>query len=180
MSNLQEVYKNIGVCPQFDLLWEELTVEEHLLFYLRLKGCSAYDEYKKVEDAVSLVKLTEDRYKKVRQLSGGMKRRLSLAIAIVGEPLVVFLDEPTTGLDPKNRIKFWETIEQIKKDKAIILTTHIMEEADVVSDRIGIINKGSFMCLGTQSKLKESYGQGFLFSGVFKKVDHRTDEEVVK
>ena len=84
--------------------------------------------------------LENERTKRVKELSGGMKRRLSLAIAIVGEPKVVFLDEPTTGLDPRNRQQFWKIIGNIKKGKAVILTTHIMEEADHVSDRIGIIN----------------------------------------
>lgn len=102
-TQLNEVYKKIGVCPQFDLLWDELTIEDHLLFYLRLKGVETSCEKSSVKKAAEEVFLTPHLKKKVKELSGGMKRRLSLSIALVGEPKVIFLDEPTTGLDPANR-----------------------------------------------------------------------------
>ena len=101
-----EVYKNIGVCPQFDLLWEDLTVEDHLLFYFRLKGVRNSDEKRSVMKAADDVLLGPHLKKKVKELSGGMKRRLSLSISLVGNPKVIFLDEPTTGLDPANRSQF--------------------------------------------------------------------------
>jgi len=97
----------------------------------------------------------------VRELSGGMKRRLSLGISIVGNPQIVFLDEPTTGLDPENKRQIWEILSNCKENKCIILTTHLMEEVEVLSDRIGIIVNGSLRCLGTQHKLKKVYGKGF-------------------
>lgn len=90
-----------------------------------------------------------------------MKRRLSLGISIVGNPHIVFLDEPTTGLDPENKRQIWEILSNCKNDKCMILTTHLMEEAEVLSDRIGIIVNGSLKCLGTQYKLKKVYGKGF-------------------
>lgn len=97
----------------------------------------------------------------MRELSGGMKRRLSLGISIVGNPSIVFLDEPTTGLDPENKRQIWEILSGCKENKCMILTTHLMEEAEVLSDRIGIIVAGSLRCLGTQYKLKKVYGKGF-------------------
>ena len=90
-----------------------------------------------------------------------MKRRLSLGISIVGNPQIVFLDEPTTGLDPENKRQIWEILSNCKENKCIILTTHLMEEVEVLSDRIGIIVHGSLKCLGTQHKLKKEYGKGF-------------------
>lgn len=139
LTELPNVYKNIGVCPQFDLFWEELTIEEHLLFYLRLKGSDLLYERENVDKVCKDVELLEHKYKRAKQLSGGMKRRLSLAIATIGDPKAIFLDEPTTGLDPLNREKFWKILERIKPNKSIILTTHLMQEADYLSDRIGNI-----------------------------------------
>lgn len=139
LNELPKVYKSIGVCPQFDLFWEDLTVEEHLLFYLRLKG-SKHDldsEEAEVLRVCTDVELQDHRYKLAKALSGGMKRRLSLAISLIGNPDAIFLDEPTTGLDPLNREIFWGILQKIKKDKSIILTTHLMQEADFLSDRVG-------------------------------------------
>lgn len=137
IHDLTSIYKNIGVCPQFDLFWEDLTITEHLLFYLRLKGCEPSDEIAHVDEVCSQVELLEHKNKLAKELSGGMKRRLSLAIAMIGDPQVIFLDEPTTGLDPLNREIFWKILERIKTNKSIILTTHLMQEADHLSDRIG-------------------------------------------
>lgn len=136
-KELPNVYKSIGVCPQFDLFWEDLTIEEHLLFYLRLKGCDARREDEKVRTVCKQVELQDHAKKQAKHLSGGMKRRLSLAISLIGDPDVIFLDEPTTGLDPLNREVFWKILEKVKGNKSIILTTHLMQEADFLSDRIG-------------------------------------------
>ena len=107
------------------------------------------------------IKLENFRGFLVKELSGGMKRRLSLGISLAGNPSIVFLDEPTTGLDPENKRQIWEILSNCKNNKCMILTTHLMEEAEVLSDRIGIIVNGSLKCLGTQYKLKKNYGKGF-------------------
>ena len=100
----------MGVCPQFDLLWPELTVEEHLLFYARIRGVSKKKEKSVVKKAIQEVRLTQFAKFATKQLSGGMKRRLSVALAFVGNPQIVLLDEPTTGLDPENRRQLWNIL----------------------------------------------------------------------
>jgi len=101
-----------------------------------------------------------DKKNKVANFSGGMKRRLSLAIAAIGSPKIILLDEPTTGLDPKVRGQVWRLIEKLKEGKSIILTTHSMEEADVLADRICVIVKGKLKCIGSSFYLKRMYGEG--------------------
>jgi ABC-type multidrug transport system ATPase subunit len=155
------VYQLMGVCPQHDILWDDLTVEEHLLFYARLKGVSFDKEMEAVDESLAFVKLEPFRYRRSKGLSGGEKRRLSIAIALVGDPLIVFLDEPTTGLDPEVRRVIWNIINTAKVGKTIILTTHSMEEAEVLCQRIGIMAKGTLRCLGPQLRLKQVYGSGF-------------------
>ena len=155
---------------QFDILWPDLTVKEHLLFYARLKGISLSQEQAVVKQAMSEVYLKKFADLKTKELSGGMKRRLSVAISLVGDPQVVFLDEPTTGLDPENRRQLWDILSQCKGKRALILTTHSMEEADVLCDRIGIINKGNMKCIGNQTHLKNKFGSGYqLFINCYQK-----------
>ncbi|GIQ91278.1 ABC transporter A, ABCA, partial [Kipferlia bialata] len=98
----------------------------------------------------------------VRALSGGMRRRLTLCIAFLGAPHIVFLDEPTTGLDPVNRRRVWDLVSRSKThDRTIVLTTHSMEEADTLSDRIGIMAHGTLRCIGSSAHLKRKYGMGY-------------------
>lgn len=160
-SQSEYVYRKIGVCPQFDILWEDLTVEEHLYFYARLKGISAADEASAVTESLNRVSLFDLRRRLSNALSGGEKRRLSIAIALVGNPSVVFLDEPTTGLDPEVRRLIWNIISKSKNGKSIILTTHSMEEAEALCGRIGIMAKGTLRCLANPTRLKQLYGSGF-------------------
>ncbi|KAJ3058158.1 hypothetical protein HDU98_005722, partial [Podochytrium sp. JEL0797] len=163
-TETSEVYKNVGVCPQFDILWDDLSVEEHLYFYARLKGVAGRQEKEAVEESLAQVSLTALRSRLSKRLSGGEKRRLSIAIALVGSPTVVFLDEPTTGLDPEVRRLIWNIIQNAREDKTIILTTHSMEEAEALCQRIGIMAKGSLRCIGPPLRLKELYGTGFKLS----------------
>ena len=139
------------MCPQFDVLWDNLTVEEHLLFYARIKGVKPEDEAKMVNKALKEVQLMAEKNVQTVNLPLGMRRRLSIAISLVSSPKIIFLDEPTTGLDPETRRQLWNILQDCKKDKnrAMVLTTHSMEEADVLCNRIGIVNNGVLMCLGT-------------------------------
>ena len=157
------VYSRIGVCPQFDVCWPELTIEQHLRFYARLKGVSRDEENQAITSLIEAIGLTEAHAAKrnSKALSGGMRRRLSLAIALIGQPPVVFLDEPTTGLDPETKRNIWSLIDTFKKDRCIVLTTHSMDEADALCSRIGIMSHGKLRCLGENLHLKNVYGNGY-------------------
>lgn len=112
-----------------------------------------------------------------------MRRRLSIAISLVSNPKVVFLDEPTTGLDPETRRQLWNILQECKKDKdrAMVLTTHSMEEADVLCNRIGIVNNGVLMCIGSQNRLKDLYGGGYhLFINCEKTQNTQTTTNTIK
>ena len=161
LKNIEKTYEFIGYCPQFDLLWEDLSVENTLLFYSRMKNKDENRIKPMVEKILIDVKLVKFRKYLVRELSGGMRRRLSLGVALIGEPPIVFLDEPTTGLDPKNKREIWDILSHCKENRCMILTTHLMDEAETLCDRIGIILKGKIRCLGSQYKLKVNYGKGF-------------------
>ncbi|CAA6672740.1 unnamed protein product [Spirodela intermedia] len=159
MANIR---KMIGVCPQFDILWDALSGEEHLRLFSTIKGLPPSSISKVTETSLAEVKLTEAAKMRAGNYSGGMKRRLSVAIALVADPKLVFLDEPTTGMDPITRRHVWDIIENAKKGRAIVLTTHSMEEADILSDRIGIMAKGKLRCLGTSIRLKSKFGTGYI------------------
>ncbi|EOA23155.1 hypothetical protein CARUB_v10016638mg [Capsella rubella] len=159
MSNIR---KMIGVCPQFDILWDALSGEEHLKLFASIKGLPPASINPMVEKSLAEVKLTEAGKIRAGSYSGGMKRRLSVAVSLIGDPKLVFLDEPTTGMDPITRRHVWDIIQETKKGRAIILTTHSMEEADILSDRIGIMAKGRLRCIGTSIRLKSRFGTGFI------------------
>ncbi|KAL0876011.1 hypothetical protein Bca101_025716 [Brassica carinata] len=159
MSNIR---KMIGVCPQFDILWDALSGEEHLRLFASIKGLPPASNNPMVEKSLAEVKLTEAGKIRAGSYSGGMKRRLSVAVSLIGDPKLVFLDEPTTGMDPITRRHVWDIIQETKKGRAIILTTHSMEEADILSDRIGIMAKGTLRCIGTSIRLKSRFGTGFV------------------
>jgi ABC-type multidrug transport system ATPase subunit len=147
-TQIDQVHKYLGVCPQFDVLWDTLTPREHVLFYARLKGVKSSEENAHVMDLLKHVGLDAHADRKLaKELSGGMKRRLSVAIALAGNPLIVFLDEPSTGLDPLSRKQLWDVLAKANKegDKCLILTTHSLEEADVLCTRIGIIAEGRYV-----------------------------------
>ncbi|XP_020242626.1 ABC transporter A family member 2-like [Asparagus officinalis] len=159
MTNIRRI---IGVCPQFDILWDALSSSEHLHLFSSLKGLPPSTINSAVEKSLAEVKLTRAAKVRAGSYSGGMKRRLSVAIALLGDPKLVFLDEPTTGMDPISRRHVWDIIGEAKKGRAIVLTTHSMEEADILSDRIAIMAKGRLRCLGTSIRLKSRFGTGYI------------------
>ncbi|XP_050255430.1 ABC transporter A family member 2-like [Quercus robur] len=167
MSNIR---RTIGVCPQFDILWDALSGQEHLHLFATIKGLPRASIKSIGEKSLAEVRLTEAAKMRAGSYSGGMKRRLSVAIALIGDPKLVILDEPTTGMDPITRRHVWDIIMDAKKGRAIVLTTHSMEEADILSDRIGIMAKGRLRCIGTSIRLKSKFGTGFIanvsFSGM--------------
>jgi len=166
--NLEKIQLEIGYCPQFPLLFEDLSVESNLLFYSRMKGIPRNFENENLKKILKKVKLNSlGSNSIVSSLSGGMKQRLSLAIALVGNPSVLLLDEPTSDLDPTSKRAMWDILSEIKQNKSIILTTHSLEEADVLCDRIGIISHGELQCIGSSSRLKSKFGQGYSISIFF-------------
>ncbi|KAF6159969.1 hypothetical protein GIB67_033053 [Kingdonia uniflora] len=165
-TDMDRIYTSMGVCPQHDLLWETLTGREHLLFYGRLKNFKGAALMQAVEDSLRSVNLFHGGVgdKKAGKYSGGMKRRLSVAISLIGDPKVVYMDEPSTGLDPASRNNLWNVVKRAKQGRAIILTTHSMEEAEVLCDRLGIFVDGSLQCIGNPKELKGRYGGSYVFT----------------
>mmetsp|Transcript_34316 Transcript_34316/g.33929 ORF Transcript_34316/g.33929 Transcript_34316/m.33929 type:complete len:164 (-) Transcript_34316:339-830(-) len=161
---MEIIRKDLGIVPQFDILWERMTVEEHLRLFCHLKEIPEKLINNMIKSTLIDVGLQNQADNEVRTLSGGMKRRLSIAISGLGNPKIIIMDEPTTGLDPVSRRKVWELIQKLKKDRVVILTTHSMEEADILSDKIVIIASGKIRCLGTQLSLKHEFGEGYTVS----------------
>lgn len=149
-----KVKKLIGVSPQDTVLSERLNCWENLALIGKVHGLSSKEVKRRSKELLETMGLMERSKDQVRKFSGGMKRRLSIIMALVHEPEVLFLDEPTLGLDPQARRAIWEYIAQLKGKKTILLTTHYMEEADSLSDRIGIIDEGRVVALGTPQELK--------------------------
>lgn len=149
-----KVKKLIGVSPQETVLSERLNCWENLGLIGKVHGMSSKEVKGRSRELLETMGLVERSKDQVRKFSGGMKRRLSIAMALVHEPEVLFLDEPTLGLDPQARRAVWEYTVQLKGKKTILLTTHYMEEADFLSDRIGIIDEGRIVALGTSEELK--------------------------
>ncbi len=144
----------IGVSPQDTILSERLNCWENLALIGKVYGLSSDTVERRSKELLETMELMERAKDQVRKFSGGMKRRLSIAMALVSDPQVLFLDEPTLGLDPQARRTIWEYIAGFKGKKTILLTTHYMEEADFLSDRIGIIDEGNVVALGTSQELK--------------------------
>ncbi|KAG1659570.1 hypothetical protein FOA52_011926 [Chlamydomonas sp. UWO 241] len=179
-ENMQSIYKMMGVCPQHDLLWEQLTAEEHLLFYGRLKGMEKEDLAAAVTEGLQGVNLLTVRNKPAGKFSGGMKRRLSVAISFIGKPKVVYLDEPSTGLDPASRRQLWNVVKKEKQGRACILTTHSMEEAEVLCDRLGIFVDGRLVCIGAPKEITSRYAGYLVFTITVAPSDEELAREFVK
>lgn len=159
-ADVRGVHRGLGVCPQHDVLWGTLTGEEHLMLYARLKGVTE-DVAGVVAASLASVELTEAAKRQVMKYSGGMKRRLSVAIAFIGNPSIVLLDEPSAGLDPRSRYRLWECIQERKAGKTVLLTTHNMEEAQRLCDRVGIMALGQLVAIGSPTALKLRLTSGY-------------------
>jgi ABC-2 type transport system ATP-binding protein len=149
-----KVKEVIGVSPQETAISEHLNCWENLALIGKVHGMSSDEVKRRSGELLETMGLVEREKDQVRKFSGGMKRRLSIAMAMVHDPKVLFLDEPTLGLDPQARRAVWEHIAKLKGEKTVLLTTHYMEEADFLSDRVGIIDEGKIVALGTSQELK--------------------------
>jgi ABC-2 type transport system ATP-binding protein len=152
------VRRAIGVIPQAMTSDLELSVEENLLFYAKLYGVPKVKRTRLIAELLESVELTQWAHKQVKNLSGGMRRRVEIARGLVHEPRIFFLDEPTTGLDPVSRVAVWEMLTRIKsqRDLTILITTHYMDEADKLCDRIAIVDHGELKALDSPLTLKAS------------------------
>ncbi|GCC24766.1 hypothetical protein chiPu_0003168 [Chiloscyllium punctatum] len=176
-TEMDEIRKNLGMCPQHNVLFDKLTVEEHLWFYSRLKGMAEDEIRKEMDKMIEDLELSNKRHSLVQTLSGGMKRKLSVAIAFVGGSKAVILDEPTAGVDPYARRAIWDLILKYKQGRTILLSTHYMDEADLLGDRIAIISHGKLKCCGSPLFLKSTYGDGYKLTVVKKQPDSQTSPD---
>jgi len=150
----REIIRRIGVLPQKFDAFDLLTVKENISYFAGMFGYRV-----DVDSLIETVSLGDKADELFKNLSGGLKQRVGVAISLVNDPEIVFLDEPTTGLDPKARRDVWQLIKDLReKGKTVILTTHYMEEAEVLSDRIAIMNQGKFITIDTTSNILERYG----------------------
>jgi ABC-2 type transport system ATP-binding protein len=153
VSNPNAVKEKINVSPQETAVAPNLTVKENLELIAGIYGSNKKEAKTKAEEMLSTFHLTEVAKDKSKTLSGGMQRRLSIAMALISQPKILFLDEPTLGLDVLARRELWTAIEKLKGKITIILTTHYLEEAEALSDRIGIMVKGELIAMGTAAEL---------------------------
>uniref|UniRef100_A0A4W5PJS5 P-type phospholipid transporter n=1 Tax=Hucho hucho TaxID=62062 RepID=A0A4W5PJS5_9TELE len=167
-SELSAIRQSLGVCPQHNVLFSMLTVEEHIWFYARLKGLSEEQVKSEIEQILIDTGLPHKRTSRTSTLSGGMQRKLSVALAFVGGSKVVILDEPTAGVDPYARRGIWDLLLQYRQGRTIILSTHHMDEADILGDRIAIISHGKLCCVGSSLFLKNQLGTGYYLTLVKK------------
>jgi len=153
-----KVKELIGVCPQDTPVYPYLTGRENAEFFGNLHAMPKEKLKKNVDALLQRLSLLEDSKRRVGKYSGGMKRRLNLILALVHDPEIAFLDEPTVAMDPQSRHAVWDFIRDLKKNgKTVILTTHYMEEAETLCDRIGIIDHGKLIALGTPTALMRKY-----------------------
>jgi ATP-binding cassette subfamily A (ABC1) protein 3 len=160
-NDMDAVRQTMGVCPQHDVLFELLTTEEHLNIFYDLKGADPKLKKAEIEKLMKDVGIYDKKNALASQLSGGNKRKLSVAIALCGDSKFVLLDEPTSGMDLSARRQLWNMLKEYKKDRIILLTTHYMDEADILGDRIGIMTSGKVTALGSSIFLKSTFGVGY-------------------
>jgi ABC-2 type transport system ATP-binding protein len=159
-SRLEEVRVRVGVCPQEIVLWKQLTCLEQLQFVGEMYGLSGREARRRADSLLADLGLRDKRDQLARTLSGGMQRRLNLILALVHDPDILVLDEPEAGLDPQGRVLVRDYIRALARQKTIILTTHNMDEADRVADRVAIIDHGELLALDAPEALKRSTGEG--------------------
>ncbi|CAI4229028.1 unnamed protein product [Auanema sp. JU1783] len=164
-DSLPAVRKSMGLCPQYNTLFGSLTVIEHLEFFCKLKNRPWKEE--EAMSMLSRLRIDFKAHARAGSLSGGQKRKLSLAIALIGNSEIVMLDEPTSGMDPGARHETWTLLQEEKHNRTILFTTHFMEEADLLGDRIAIMAHGELQCYGTGMYLKKEFGDGYHLTVVY-------------
>ena len=174
----KKVQKLIGYCPQFDALLDDLTARETFKIFALIRGVPMENCQQLGEHLAHEFDFFKHLDKKVKELSGGNKRKLSTALALIGDPPVIYLDEPTTGMDPATKRFLWTALGKLRDSgKCIILTSHSMEECEALCTRIAIMVNGNFQCLGSTQRLKNKFAQGFALTIKMKKLADHLDLE---
>ena len=161
-SNKNNLKTHIGICPQENIFWPKLTCSEQLIFMGNMYGLSGNSLKKRVGELLNWMALNDKRDTLAYKLSGGMKRRLNICLALIHDPEILILDEPEAGLDPQSRLLVRNFIKSLTKVKTIILTTHNMDEADRLSSRVAIIDHGKLLLVDSPKNLKKTIGEGDL------------------
>ena len=183
IGKFNELNELFGYCPQFDAIFELLTVYENLEFFASIKGIKKNLIKKLVNTMIKEMSLDEFKDKISGQLSGGNKRKLAVAISMIGNPPIILLDEPSTGMDPEARRFMWSVIHKMStkgKKSSVIMTTHSMDEAETLCKRMGIMVNGEFVCLGKANEIKEKYGYGYEIDVRIKPISQITLEEILE
>lgn len=178
-NDMQTVRQMMGVCPQHDILFPLMTVQEHLYFFYELKG--GLQKWRHKRDSINKLMVESGIYDKrnalAGTLSGGNKRKLSVCIALVADSRFVVLDEPTSGMDLSARRQLWNMLKAQKEERIVILTTHYMDEADILGDRIGIMTQGRLKALGSSIFLKTKFGVGYNLT--LAKTDSKVNKQIL-
>ncbi|KAJ7318021.1 hypothetical protein JRQ81_004183 [Phrynocephalus forsythii] len=160
-ADMEQIRKISAVCPQFNIQFEFLTVKENLKTFAKIKGVPSNEIDNEVQTLLTLLDIEATQKTQANKLSGGQKRKLSLAITLLGQPQVLLLDEPTTGLDPYSRHRVWSLLNERKAGRVILFTTQFMDEADILADRKAFISHGRVTCVGSSLFLKKKWGIGY-------------------
>ncbi|NXA48622.1 ABCA6 protein, partial [Nothocercus julius] len=161
MGDREEIREMVGICPQFNVQFEVLTVKENLQTFAELKGIKSKDVEREVKNILELLDISNIQDTQAEKLSGGQKRKLSIAIAMLGNPQVLLLDEPTAGLDPLSRYQVWSLLKELRSGRVILFSTQFMDEADILADRKAFISHGRLKCIGSSLFLKKKWGIGY-------------------
>ena len=183
LGKFNELNELFGYCPQFDAIFEHLTVYENLEFFASIKGIKKNLIKKLVNTMIREMSLDEFTNKISGQLSGGNKRKLAVAISMIGNPPIILLDEPSTGMDPEARRFMWSVIHKMStkgKKSSVIMTTHSMDEAETLCKRMGIMVNGEFVCMGKANEIKEKYGYGYEIDVRIKPINQITQEDILE
>eukprot|EP01084_Bolivina_argentea_P163656 284676_1 len=175
VSEQLAIRRNIGFCPQNDALFDLLTGYEHLKFYAIIKGLSGEELNQQIGVLLNALTLNKYRKKTATTYSGGNKRKLCVAQSMIGNPPIIFMDEPSTGMDPVSRRFMWKFINHTMAGRAVILTTHSMEECEALCDRVGIMVNGQLSCIGSPNYLKSKFGKGYQLDVTVSQLDEESN-----
>jgi ABC-type multidrug transport system ATPase subunit len=178
VHDIQEARQSIGICPQHNVLFDSLTVAEHLRFFMKIKGLKPTAAA--VQHHADEIGLTDFMCTTSASLSGGNKRKLSVAIALCADPKCLILDEPTSAMDPHSRRAVWELLRAKRKGRVTLLTTHFLDEAEILCDRIAVMKSGKLQCSGSPNFLKERFGLGYNLTVVLESLTGNQDGASVK